>query len=315
MKIKWIDMVKVTGTFAVILGHISSPLGAFIFSWHMPLFFICSGFITKNSSDLTLEIKKNFQRLIVPYFIFCLIGLVATFSKSILLSRLLDYESELLAIFFWADMPALSNSYAFVLWFLPTLFFAKIWFLAINRHVRTDFVKLLLAVSLFLIGVNNQLPFSLDESFTALPWLFIGSKLFNLLNTENKPSALPLLFAMIVIALVYQFYGTPRLDIASKVYEDYYIANFAWGVAIVYILCFVYRVVDFESGLLLGYLSTASLLMYTIHPYTNNISYLVVEYFGLGSLWFLKFLLSVLMLLPVIIARNKYSESKVFNYV
>ena len=68
-KINWIDNLKAIGILAVILGHITSPFGTFIFSWHMPLFFILAGFFIKYEMSIKEFIIKEFKRLMMPYFV------------------------------------------------------------------------------------------------------------------------------------------------------------------------------------------------------------------------------------------------------
>ena len=103
--ILWINNLKIFGILAVILGHIASPLGSFIYSWHMPLFFILSGFFIKFNLPIKEFFLKDFQRLMVPYFLFALVGLVMEALKRIALHRdSLDYLHEIKGIFIWMDM-------------------------------------------------------------------------------------------------------------------------------------------------------------------------------------------------------------------
>ena len=127
-KLIWIDNLKAIGIFAVILGHIASPFGTFIYSWHMPLFFMIAGFFIKFDLSLKEFIIKDFKRLMIPYFLFAIVGLLLETIKRIALHReSLDYIHEIKAVFIWMDMSSLINTYAFVLWFLPTLFFSRVF--------------------------------------------------------------------------------------------------------------------------------------------------------------------------------------------
>ena len=126
-RIIWIDNLRVIGILAVILGHISSPLGNFIYSWHMPLFFLLAGFFLKHELSTKEFIVKDFTRLIIPYFIFAVLALIIETIKRAALNREgLDYLYELQGIFIWMDHPTLMNTYGFVLWFLPSLFFSRL---------------------------------------------------------------------------------------------------------------------------------------------------------------------------------------------
>ncbi|MGB5854847.1 MAG: acyltransferase family protein, partial [Oceanisphaera sp.] len=119
-KLNWVFTLKLVGITAVILGHLASPFSGFIYSWHMPLFFMLSGFFITVTAPLNYLVKKDFNRLMVPYFIFSFIALIITALKLFLLGRpQLNYVNEVLSIIFWMDYEHLKNTYGFVLWFLP----------------------------------------------------------------------------------------------------------------------------------------------------------------------------------------------------
>jgi len=81
-RIEYIDALKGFAIFLVIWGHIIIQLGSYpnttysiIYSFHMPLFFIISGFFFKSSLKLTPKdflSKKSFQ-LLYPWFLWCII--------------------------------------------------------------------------------------------------------------------------------------------------------------------------------------------------------------------------------------------------
>lgn len=70
-----LDITKGIGILLVILGHCGSipymPIRHFIFTFHMPLFFLVSGYLykAKNAKD---SIKKDLVRLGLPYAFTCL---------------------------------------------------------------------------------------------------------------------------------------------------------------------------------------------------------------------------------------------------
>lgn len=74
-RISWIDYAKAIGIYLVVLGHLSLPqIGSdFIYSFHMPLFFLLAGVTFKTSYDTITFLKKKFYALVVPYFCFSLI--------------------------------------------------------------------------------------------------------------------------------------------------------------------------------------------------------------------------------------------------
>lgn len=77
------DIMKGIAILAVILGHcVGIPLWLhrLIYSFHLPLFFLIGGYFYRSSKG-SLQFKKDFKRLIVPYFavmtIICLYAFVA----------------------------------------------------------------------------------------------------------------------------------------------------------------------------------------------------------------------------------------------
>lgn len=81
-RLEFIDALKGFTIFLVIWGHTIMQLGGYpnftysiIYSFHMPLFFIISGFFFNSSLKLTLKdflLKKSFQ-LLYPWFLWCII--------------------------------------------------------------------------------------------------------------------------------------------------------------------------------------------------------------------------------------------------
>ncbi|MGL4403323.1 MAG: acyltransferase family protein, partial [Fusobacteriaceae bacterium] len=65
-----IDIVKGLGIFLVILGHNPNPLNGYIFSFHMPLFFILGGIYHSSKGEYLTFLKKKANALLVPYISF-----------------------------------------------------------------------------------------------------------------------------------------------------------------------------------------------------------------------------------------------------
>lgn len=78
-RLPYIDNAKCLGIFLVVLGHMPLRnifLNDWIFTFHIPLFFFISGFLSSHTSEYKLYMKKNLYSLIlvtVPYFIISLL--------------------------------------------------------------------------------------------------------------------------------------------------------------------------------------------------------------------------------------------------
>lgn len=80
-RVQWIDAVKGVGILLVILAHIS-PISNKVF-WYltygfMPIFFVMAGFTSKSVCGYSEAIKKKAKRLLVPYFVYGLLLIVAS---------------------------------------------------------------------------------------------------------------------------------------------------------------------------------------------------------------------------------------------
>ena len=91
-RLKYFDTVKGIGILLVVLGHatfVNERLLTFIFSFHMPLFFIVSGMLTayKDGSGSTLRdvFYRKLKTIIIPYLCFSicytLIDILSVFKR------------------------------------------------------------------------------------------------------------------------------------------------------------------------------------------------------------------------------------------
>lgn len=67
-RIAWIDMLKGIGILCVVLGH--STGDRYVYLFHMPLFYILSGYMIKQPIKPSAYISKSTIRLLIPYFSF-----------------------------------------------------------------------------------------------------------------------------------------------------------------------------------------------------------------------------------------------------
>lgn len=307
-KLNWIDNLKVLGILAVILGHINSPFGSFIYSWHMPLFFIIAGFFIKCELSIKEFIIKDFKRLMVPYFIFAFIGLIIETVKRIVLHREgLEYLHELKGVFIWMDMPSLMNTYGFVLWFLPALFFSRVILVTILKYFRNLFIQFVLVCGLFSISFIAQLPFGMDNTLNAILFVFIGNTFFKYYQNIKLFYILPF-----IVILLYFVYGIPILDLANKNYENAVI-NIFWAISIIFIFITIFKKIDLKNKLLTIW-GGNTMLLFIIHPYTNNIAHIVVEKLHFGD-WYLKFIISIILLEIILLLKQRFENKGIFKYV
>jgi len=160
-RLKYLDVAKGIGILLVIIGHcipdastpsgISEPIFAamfkVIYSFHMPLFFFISGFLTRPMNNRRELLKKRAQRLLVPYFF---VGLTYLPFK-MLLSNFANapYDlGNLWKIFFGVNPDG-------ELWFLYAMFLAAAVMIFFGN--RVNFLGLSVAAFLAVIDLQTNL--------------------------------------------------------------------------------------------------------------------------------------------------------------
>jgi fucose 4-O-acetylase-like acetyltransferase len=181
-RLDYIDYTKGFGILLVILGHIydtSNPIKIWLYSFHMPLFFIISGFFAKNIKFKVL-FKKKFKSLIIPYISFGII----TMGLMIVTNSGLNGEFKEYVYFF------ITGVGRDALWFLPCLFLIEVIFNIIIK-IKNNKYKIFIVFILFLIGlcgahfIKNMILTTLYRAFVGLGFYSIGNYMYTKLKTTN----------------------------------------------------------------------------------------------------------------------------------
>ena len=170
-----IDVAKGIGIFLMVLGHmhINEQLNLFIYSFHMPLFYIISGFLYKNSGGY-YWIKKKAKSLLVPYFCFGIVYILISFVLSA--GDLEILKRNAIGLFYEStnNLPIES-----ALWFLTSMFFLLI-IVSILEKIDFNSIKLVLIVFLTVVGslfpnvMGFRLPMSIDTSLVTIGFFYVG---------------------------------------------------------------------------------------------------------------------------------------------
>ena len=65
----WVDWAKFVAIFLVVLGHLRTPIGSYLFCFHMAFFFLISGFLAKRRTPGE-ELTRSAKALLLPYVIY-----------------------------------------------------------------------------------------------------------------------------------------------------------------------------------------------------------------------------------------------------
>lgn len=206
-RLNWLDIAKAIAIILMVAGHSSIPLvvSNFIFAFHMPLFFIASGWTTDWGKYPFLDfVKRRTRSLLIPFVIYSAIVL------------LIHMHNGWMTMGNWL-VKGWGDGYA--LWFIPVLFIATIIVKALYsfREVGGGRLFWIVVVLILCLGIvfhcfRIRLPWNFSSIPYALFLIIIGSELSKsspLLHTEEKHYPVFFLLTFLIVATISHFW---RLD-------------------------------------------------------------------------------------------------------
>jgi len=282
-RMHWIDYAKLIGVWCVAIDHVKMDnytFIAWILSFHMPIFFILSGFVDKGKASVIDTIKKSAKTLLVPYFWFYLITyvfwLLVTFRRH---PEMYTHDisggffKPMLGMLLGEGMQtSISTMINVPLWFLVALFFCKViftFFLSFDRKKYTGLIILnVLSVALIYIraesGVN--IFFSIDSAIMSIPFYTFGFFIKGKLDKVDKNIIIRvLLFASLFVAGILLSRWNGWVDMNTSTFGRnifvYYINGLAGAMAII----FFTRLFSKIRNPLFAYLGENTLIIFAFH--------------------------------------------------
>ena len=203
---KWIDIAKGITIILMVLGHSSLPqsISNFIWSFHMPFFFIVSGLMTNFDSYSFMQfVKRKVKNLLIPFFCYSAI--------SMLWIEMIDGGGFVI----W-----LINGWGgYALWFVPVLFLSLIIArtLIMCRKYMIFLLVCTISLSCFLCYHSIIFPWSLSTVPYAIFLVLAGNYFKRFLQYMDRPKnnlwCLMLLFCTATSIIISQYW---RLDLCCN---------------------------------------------------------------------------------------------------
>jgi fucose 4-O-acetylase-like acetyltransferase len=323
-RILWIDYSKTIGIFLVILGHIkiAPEYSQFIYSFHMPLFFIISGFLEKNKS-IKETIIVGLKTLLIPYLIMYLLSFIIWIPSRILWHKEL-YENEamlnglvlkpLVGMLFGVGYDTrYSTMMNIPLWFLFGLFFVKIIHSVLIKIFRGKAILYVIA-SIGIIGLvyllkqtGVDLLFSIDSAIMTFPFFATGylCKKFNGLNSKIVLNIIIINISFGLTLLLCKYNG--RIDINGFNYGKNIIIFYISGISgTVMTICISML---FNKRLkIITIISNGTIFILAFHSYFAAMVIRIIRMYGQGLNLVVGITISVItllsMVIPIIIVRK-----------
>lgn len=287
IRLDYIDIAKAIALFFVVLGHL--PLKGQVFDWifsfHMPLFFILSG-MTLNIDkykNIFEYIKKKVKQLLIPFAIFMCLGLIITLIVKDWRANLTLHN--LVFDLFYRTQPEIIH--VGQIWFLMCLFMSSIMFYAVEKYIVKDKSKLFTAVVYILISIlaynilkitvikdvisipfnTSRLPFKIDSALMALVFIKIGHTItkYNVIEKVGKKSILKtiiILLALFFINGVTGMYLNKYVNICDCIYKSYINYLIAAITGSLFIILLSYKI---NKNRLLVFFGKNTLIMFAVH--------------------------------------------------
>lgn len=242
-----LDIAKGIAIIAVLVGHtrtMDTPdaLIRFCFTFHMPLFFIVSGYFFKVPQTIDRSfVMKNARALLLPYLYTCLAVVVLAFARCLVLGEpaqgIADACAWVVAALYGAGsyvggLPEYVQPIGAV-WFLLALFWGKLLLAAVNRAPGTPWVVAGMFAAGYLIGSDNVwLPFGVQPALSAVLFMYVGQK-FREHGVLEKGAVPPVLVAVALgvwlycvafegdLYIVVNLYGNVVLDVLGGIAGSY----------------------------------------------------------------------------------------------
>lgn len=346
----WIDYAKLIGIILVVVGHINPDnnfILPYIYSFHMPLFFILSGYLEKDNTSLQNTIKTSARMLLVPYLFFCLVSNIwwiiklyiynLDFNNTNLVSDTNPYNTlnlnntfilPLMGIFIGeGDFTKYSLATNEALWFFLGLFFCRIFFrcsLLISKNKKIGFLIINAIIIIIIYWLNKfkiNIYLSIDSALMALPFYIFGylskGKIPN--NVDKKTNLIIciicILFILNFLLSIYNGWADMNHAYYGNSILIYYINGIIGSLSIILLATIISRKkIDF-----LVYLGMNTLTIFASHKffliivpkiYSRFCSLPKLEAgFNIIESFFIAFFIIILSLIPV------YIMNKFFPYI
>ena len=175
------DIMKGFAMIVVIIIHTmpSWQLYHFLSFFHVPLFFMISGFFVKESS-LKDFMTVGVRRLLIPIFFMGMLMISIVFLIDIFCqthSLIIAMKSLLLGSASWPSSGDICVLSAGPLWFLWALMFVRLYWIILKK-IKNEFLRGGVIVVLALVSCYSKeyitIPFSIQASFGALGFFYAG---------------------------------------------------------------------------------------------------------------------------------------------
>ena len=311
--------MKGLGIFFVVAGHIvPGIISLIIHLFHMPLFFIVSGYLSRIFPDNSSYFRRKSISLLLPYFIYLFIfklkanwNLISHFFDEPTHQNVMNFVKHNYFLL-WGGHKL--TGIVTIFWFITCLFLTQQLFNYVSNRFKQKTIILFIAVIFYLLACVNQYFFG----WLSYPWglhivlcsflfytlgNYFGNYIFDFINI--KLNIFSIIFSSIVIILLFYDYKL-YFDMKYNYYGWFLISPLAaiLMTKIIYLLSYKIVKINYISTLL-AYSGKSSLTIMFTHQFLHI---KLINYCKLYPFSMTLFIFFVCILFHYIISLNSISR-------
>jgi len=206
-RIEYFDIIKGIGIIFVILGHMTrftSFSNKAIYTFHMPLFFLVSGYFISFKDKYKDFVKKKATQLLIPYIFSCVCVLIIQIVKQLIdgksLVQIFQTFGKLIYAFVYGSGMEYYKPFYIppigAIWFLLALFISLITVRKSLEYKYGPVYIIILAYVGYLSSILFWMPFSMQAGFTVSIFVYIGYLVKKSGFLEEKTNPFVVMFAL-----------------------------------------------------------------------------------------------------------------------
>ncbi|MEA4840951.1 MAG: acyltransferase family protein [Bacteroidales bacterium] len=270
-----IDIAKGFGIFLVIWGHTVCPIKPYFYLFHVPVFFLLSGYVFNGNDSIEETFIKKIRSLVIPFIFFLILQRIG-----FVIIHLLDGSFSLNYLLLWKPVyPGLTIG---PLWFFLALFITTIIYSIINK-LPNDFYKTGISFFLAFLGYlffvyKIHLPFHIDSSLSMIIFFHLGKEISKL-KTKRIAFKYWLLMAIssIIFFIIFINRYLPTIDVPLNIINGPYLPTLGEMFLGCFMLLLISKVTDYIPRVrtAISYIGRNSLTVFAIHIVFIYFVYLV----------------------------------------
>ena len=182
-RLRSVDIAKGIAIICIILGHMhEDSINSVVFTFHVPVFFLITGYFIKDETPVVQFIKRKFRSLVVPYFIISLALILISAFQAILINRSIGENVR-----HWTEAALYGSGGDYdkwftihqigAIWFLWATFFAAV---IVKLLLKKNYIVRIIGIAVaFLTGYLTSrylfwFPLSIQAGMCASLYVYIG---------------------------------------------------------------------------------------------------------------------------------------------